>query len=180
MMLRTYLAFALLTSSAFAAHSTVRCTNPAGTVIAYAESALGCPAGSQAKGEVAPANQPTASQMAQTKAQVDSDRSTGNALESKRLKEERAQAKAIAALQKDKDSKAKRCKAADVALKRAQERYSDNPKTSSKGNKASSKASKNPSHTVVREENEKSSKSRKKAKRGLESAQAKRDSVCSE
>jgi hypothetical protein len=162
--------------STFNAHAAVRCTNAAGAM-AYADTASACPAGYTQKGEVAAMPPVTAKDQALAQQQSTSDKKAADALDKQRIKDERAAAKAQYAAQKGGASKVKRCKTAELALKRAKDKYDDAPSASTKHSKASKK-SKTQTHVVVREGDDKASKAKKKARHGLENAQAKRDLAC--
>ncbi len=163
----------------FNVHAAVRCTNAAGAV-AYADTAAACPAGYRQQGEVAAMPPVAAKDQALAQQQAASDKKAADALDKQRSKDERAAAKAQLAAQKGGASKAKQCKTAELALKRAKDKYDDAPSAGSKSKK-SSKASKKDSaqtHVVVREGDDKASKAKKKALHGLENAQTKRDLTC--
>jgi hypothetical protein len=159
------------------AHAAARCVNAAGAVVGYADSAASCPAGSQFKGEVAAMPPAAASDVKSAQAQAAKDQKTVDALAAKQLKEDRANAKAQLAAQKKNASKAKSCKAAELALSRAKNRYDDSPRASYKHKKAG-KNIQEQSHTVIRDSDSTAGKARKKALRGQEAAQDKRDLAC--
>jgi hypothetical protein len=127
---------------------------------------------------------PVSSQdAAQAKAQAASDQRTGDALEKQRLAQERAAAKANFAAQRQnarQAGKVKSCKKAELALKQAKDKYDDTPSDSLKHPKQAKQknASTAPTHTVTRDGDDKTNKAKKKAQRGVENAQAKRDLVC--
>jgi hypothetical protein len=163
----------------FNAHAAVRCTNAAGAV-AYADTAAACPAGYSQKGEVAAMPPVAAKDQALAQHQAANDKKAADALDKQRIKDERATAKAQLAAQKGGASKAKQCKTAELALKRAKDKYDDAPSASSKSKK-SSKASKKDggqTHVVMREGDDKASKAKKKARHSVDNAQAKRDLAC--
>jgi hypothetical protein len=163
----------------FNAHAAVRCTNAAGAV-AYADTAAACPAGYRQQGEVAAMPPVAAKDQALAQQQAASDKKAADALDKQRSKDERAVVKAQLAAQKDGASKVKQCKTAELALKRAKDKYDDAPSASTKSKK-SSKASKKDggqTHVVVREGDDKASKAEKKARHGVDNAQAKRDLAC--
>ena len=178
----TTLSFAVLPLLiAFNANAAVRCTNAAGAV-AYADTSTACPAGYTQKGEVAAMPPVAAKDQAKAQQQATSDKNAVAALDKQRIKDERAAAKAQYAAQKGSTSKAKQCKTAELALKRAQDKYDDAPSASSKSSKTSKTNKKNnnntQTHVVIREGDDKASKAKKKARHGLENAQAKRDLAC--
>ena len=152
-----------------------RCTNATGAVVAYAQTAIECPAGTQFKGEVGSVNAPSAAEQQQTKNLTSQNKLTGDALERQRIKDERAQSKAMLALQKRQAGKGKSCKTAELALARAQEQYDNAPVAKAKKSKSKSK---NTTHTSERYEESKESKAQKKSKRKLEIAQDKRAMAC--
>ncbi len=154
-----------------------RCVNAAGGVVGYADTAASCPAGSSFKGEVAAMPAAPASDVKSAQAQAAKDQKAVATLEANRAKEERANAKAQLAAQKSSASKAKQCKTAELALKRAQDRYDDSPSATVKTRKAK-KNSKTQTHSVIREGDGKSGKARKKALHALEAAQGKRALAC--
>jgi hypothetical protein len=161
----------------FNAQAATRCVNPAGAVVGYADTAASCPAGSSFKGEIAPMPAAAASDVKSAQAQAARDQKSVDALEAKRLKDERADAKARLAAQKKNASQAKSCKTAELALKRAKDRYDDAPSASAKQPKAK-KNSKTQTHTVIRDSDTKAGKAKKKAQHALEAAQGKRDLAC--
>jgi hypothetical protein len=181
----TLVGLALLALGAsFNAHAAVRCTNAAGAT-AYADNAMACPVGYKALSDVAAMPPATPNDVAQAQAQARSDKTTGDALEKQRLKEDRAAAKAQYAASKRSASKTKSCKTAELAFKRAQDKYDDVPSASIKHPKASKQNGKQAKgqsntaqHTVTREADSKEGRAKKKAQRGVEHAQAKRDLAC--
>jgi hypothetical protein len=171
--------FCLLLASAlsFNTHAAARCVNPSGTVVGYADTAASCPAGSRFQGEVAAMPAAPASDVKSAQAQANRDQQSVKALETKQLKEQQAYAKAQLAAQKKGAGSAKSCKTAELALKRAKDRYEDSPTASVKHKKAS-KNSKTQTHTVVRDGEGKAGKARRKAQHALDAAQGKRDLAC--
>ncbi len=159
------------------AHAAARCVNAAGAVVGYADTPASCPAGSQFKGEVAAMPAAQAADVKNAQTQASKDQKAVRALEAKQLKEERANVKAQLAAQKRSSSKAKSCQAAELALKRAKDRYDDAPSASVKQHKGK-KNSKTQTHTVIRDSDTKAGKSKRKAQHALEAAQGKRDFAC--
>lgn len=172
-------ALCLLLATVFSlnAHAATRCVNAAGAVVGYADTAATCPAGSSFKGEVAPMPAAAASDVKNAQAQAARDQKAVDALEAQRMKDERADAKAQLAAQTKNSGKAKSCKAAELALKRAKNRYDDAPSASVKQSK-SKKSSKTQTHTVIHDSETKAGKSKRKAQHALEAAQGKRDLAC--
>jgi hypothetical protein len=170
-----FLCLLLATAFSLNAQAATRCVNAAGAVVGYADTAASCPAGSSFKGEVAPMPAAAASDVKSAQAQAARDQKSVDALEARRLKDERADAKAQLAAQKKNGSKVKSCKAAELALKRAQNRYEDAPSASVKQHKGKKNAQ---THTVIRESDTKAGKGKKKAQHALEAAQGKRDLAC--
>lgn len=155
-----------------------RCVNASGAVVAYAANVAACPAGSSFKGDVDAVAAPTADQHNQAKSLAAKDKTTADALERQRLRDEKAQSKALLALQKRQNSKGKSCRSAEIALARAQDHYDDAAGAKPKMKKQSSKSA-NKIHTSERAEDTKLSKAQKKAKKKLEAAQDKRGIACS-
>jgi hypothetical protein len=167
----------LATVVSFQSHAAARCVNTAGAVVGYADTAASCPAGSQFKGEVAAVPAAPASDVKSAQAQAAKDQKSVDAMDKARLKEERANAKAQLAEQKRGAGKAKSCKAAELALTRAKNRYDDAPSSASVKTKLG-KPSKTQTHVVVRESEGKAGKAKRKAQHALEAAQGKRDLAC--
>ena len=155
-----------------------RCVNPAGAIVAYAQSAAACPAGSQFKGDVETAAAPSAAEQAQSKQLASKDKSTADAMERKRIADEKAQGKALLALQKRDNAKGKNCQKAELALARAQDHF-DNAAGAKPKTKKSSAKSGQQTHTSERPDDAKQSKAQKKAKTKLEAAQDRRAIACS-
>ncbi len=157
-----------------ATRAAIKCANAAGS-IAYAD--VACPLGYKPAGDVAPMPAVNAADQASAKAQTARDQKAADSLEKQRLANDRASAKARSAAHSKSTARTKSCKSAELAVKRAQDRYDDAPSASSKAN-ASGKKSKAQNHIVVREGDDKASKAKKKASHALEHAKAKRDLVC--
>jgi hypothetical protein len=168
--------FLLATVVSFQSQAAARCVNTAGAVVGYADTAASCPAGSQFKGEVAAVPAAPASDVKSAQAQAAKDQKSVDAMDKARLKEERANAKAQLAAQKRGAGKAKSCKAAELALMRAKNRYDDAPSASTKTK--TGKKSKSQTHVVMRESEGKAGKAKRKAQHALEAAQGKRDLAC--
>jgi hypothetical protein len=180
-----------------AAYAASRCVNSAGIVVAYADNAASCPSGSSFKGEVINANGTAvnAADLALAQAQAARDDQAVKALEVQAQHAAKANEKTLLAAQKQANSQAKRCEAAELALVRAQDKLNDVPasasvktkhKKAAKAAKASKKDKANQAsqttqamHTVIRDEDGKPSKAKNKAQHKLDAAQAKRDLACS-
>lgn len=169
------LCFLLASVFAFNAQAATRCVNAAGAVVGYADTADACPVGSRFKGEVAPMPAAAASDVKNAQGQATRDQKSVDSLEAKRLKDERADAKAQLTAQKKNSSKVKSCQSAELALKRAKNRYDDPPSARVKQRKGKKNAQ---THTVIRDSDTKAGKGKKKAQHALEAAQGKRDMAC--
>jgi hypothetical protein len=172
------LAAATLLLCATAHAGAARCVNAAGAIVGYADSAAQCPQGSSYKGDVGAMPKVDAADQARAQAQASKDQQAVSKLEAQRAKEAAANARAQAAANKQDAGKGKRCKSAEIALKKAKDRYDDAPSASIKTKKPN-KNNKTQTHTVTREGDEKAGKAKKKARHGLEYAQSKRDLACS-
>lgn len=180
--------FAIVAACCFAVQAqaqaqTVRCTNAAGVVVAYAESAAYCPKDGATAAHIEKPSQPTASQTAQAQRLAESDKKQGDALENTRLKQERAEAKANAAYSKKQATKTKNCKKTDLNIEEAKAKVEDarlsalkkgsaKVKPKAKGDKPNSKV------TASRGDEEPNNASYKKAKRKLALLEAKRELDC--
>ncbi len=162
---------------------TVRCANAAGVVVAYAESSAYCPKDGATAAPIEKLSQPTPSQTAQAQRLAASDKKQGDALESVRLKQERADAKASADYSKKQASKTKKCKKADLNIGEAQAKVEDarldGLKKGSSKVKPPAKGEK-PRNTVsaIRGNEEPNSATYRKAKRKLALLEAKRELDC--
>ncbi len=158
------------------AHAATRCVNAAGAVVGYADTAASCPAGSSFKGEVAPMPAAAASDVKNAQAQAARDQKAVDALEAQRVKDERADAKAQLTARKKSGNKAKSCKAAELTLKRAKDRFDDTVYDRSVSTNKTKKSSTN--HSTNWDNQSVNAKKRRSSQRSLEMAQGKRDLAC--
>ena len=178
----TLMAFCVLTLAAPSQAQNVRCTNAAGAVVAYAESAAYCPKdGAAAGASIAPASQPTTAQRAQAQQLASSNQKQGDALEAQRLKAERDQAKAASAATNAQAKQARNCKKKALDIEEAKAKVEDaRMKALKKGaTKAKPKSDKpGKSVTAYRVDDEIKDKAYQKAKRKLTLLEAKRGMDC--
>jgi multidrug resistance efflux pump len=169
------------------AQASSRCVNQAGRVVAYVESPATCPNGSVFKGEVINTNGSAVNpaDLAQSQAQAARDSQAVKTSEMQAQKAARAHEKNLLVAQKQANSQAKRCEAAELALVRAQDKLNDVPASTSvkTKHKKAAKASKEAkatqtTHTVIRDEDSKPNKAKNKAQHKLDAAQVKRDLAC--
>ena len=157
-------------------HAAARCVNAAGAVVAYSQTAAQCPTGTQFKGDVDTTQAPSADERNQAKAKASNDKQSADSLERQRISDERAQSKAMLAMQKRNDGKAKSCKQAELALNKAQASYDNAPSAKMKKSKSKSGDKVNTSQRV---DDVKQSKSQKKAQAKLTAAQDRHAIACS-
>lgn len=174
------LLFTTLTAQA----QTVRCTNAAGAVVAYAESATYCPKEGMVS-SLEKVSQPTSEQTAQAQKIALANKKQADALESQRLKAERAQANADYKIQKQKNNLDKLCKKHTLALDEARAKLDDLKAASLKHGgqktktKAKSKTDKPSSTTTAqRVDDDTQSAKYKKAHRKVALLETKREMQC--
>lgn len=159
-------------------HAAARCVNSSGAVVGYADTAASCPAGSRLQGEVAAMPPAAASDVKSAQTQAAKDQQAVAQLEKDRIAQARVAAKTQNASQKPKGDPSKSCKTAQLALKRAQERYDNAPVSAPVKQPKATRNDTTQTHTVVRDSDSKTSKARKKAQHALEKAQLKHDNAC--